>query len=85
MKNKNLINELIESNPELLVMDGFNDCIIGVTRRIGSEDHFAYSIQKVINKLMGDGASYEEAYEFFEFNQLGSWVGESTPCFIQEI
>jgi hypothetical protein len=34
---------------------------------------------------MGDGASYEEAYEFFEFNQLGSWVGESTPCFIQEI
>jgi hypothetical protein len=85
MKNKeNRINELLDANPELLVMEGFNDCIIGVTRRIRSEDHFAYSIKRIIKKLMADGTSYEDAYEFFEYNQLGAWVGESTPCFIHD-
>jgi hypothetical protein len=24
----------------------------------------------------------EEALEWFEFNQIGAWVGDSTPCFI---
>ena len=80
--NNEELQELIDSNPDLLVMDGFNDCIIGVTQRMGSELHFAYSTEKVIKKLMLDGSSYEDAYEFFEFNQLGAWVGPSTPCFV---
>jgi hypothetical protein len=25
--------------------------------------------------------SHEEAEEFFEFNVIGSWVGDYTPCF----
>jgi hypothetical protein len=31
---------------------------------------------------MKEGMDYEEAEEFFEFNQIGAWLGESTPCFI---
>jgi hypothetical protein len=30
---------------------------------------------------MDDGMSYDEAEEFFEYNQIGAYVGESTPCF----
>ena len=26
--------------------------------------------------------SEEEAYEYFEFNQMGAWMGEGTPCFL---
>lgn len=26
---------------------------------------------------------YEGAVEFFDFNVLGSWVGEGTPAFVQ--
>jgi len=26
--------------------------------------------------------SGEEAEEYFQFNQLGAWFGELTPCFI---
>lgn len=28
-----------------------------------------------------DGMSLEDAEEFFEFNVIGSWVGDGTPCF----
>ena len=24
----------------------------------------------------------EEAFEFFDYNQIGAWMGEDTPCFI---
>jgi hypothetical protein len=28
-----------------------------------------------------DGMSYEDALEFFDFNVIGAWMGEGTPCF----
>jgi hypothetical protein len=31
---------------------------------------------------MENDMSYEEAEEFFEYNQIGAYVGESTPCFL---
>ena len=66
----------------MLKMDGFNDCIMGVCRRFGQEDIIAYDYDKVIEKLMLD-MTYDEAVEYFEFNQIGAWVGDQTPCFIQ--
>ena len=34
---------------------------------------------------MSDGeSSYEEAMEYYEFNQLGAWVGDGTPCFLDK-
>lgn len=29
-----------------------------------------------------DEMAYEEAYEFFSYNIIGSWMGENTPVFI---
>jgi hypothetical protein len=70
-----------EGEDGLLVMDGFDDCIIGVGQRF--TDHFVvYDLEKVIAKLMEQGMSEEEAIEFHEFNQLGAWVGPGTPVFL---
>ena len=77
------IEELIENYPDLIRMDGFDDCIIGVTSRFGQSEHFAYSVDKIIDKLMEDGMNGEDAYEFFQFNQVGAYVGETTPCFVE--
>lgn len=77
------IEELIENYPDLIRMDGFDDCIIGVTSRFGQSEHFAYSVDKIIDKLMEDGMNREDAYEFFQFNQVGAYVGETTPCFVE--
>ena len=69
---------------EFLFMDGYDDCIVGVCRRYGFEEPvIAYDEEKVLLKLMFSGLSEEEAQEFFEFNQIGAWVGEKTPVFIQ--
>lgn len=36
----------------------------------------------IMKKLMSQGMSNEEAIEFFEFNQIGAFVGDKTPCFV---
>jgi hypothetical protein len=42
-------------------------------------------LNKVLAALMQDGATHEEAVEWFEFNMVGAWVGEFTPAFIETL
>ena len=63
-------------------MDGFNDCILGLCHEFGRPAVIAYDLQKVLRKMMGEGMTESEAIEFFEFNQLGAWLGPMTPVFI---
>ena len=70
-----------ESNG-LLVMDGFDDCIVGICHRF-HDSFVVYDHRKVIAKLMAEGMSEEEALEFHGFNQLGGWHGEHTVGFIE--
>jgi hypothetical protein len=66
----------------MMKMDGYNDCILGTCLRFGQEPIVAYDLEKVLLKLESDGLTREEAVEWFEFNQIGAWVGDLTPCFI---
>ena len=68
----------------VLVMDGYDDCVIGVLERFGMDPVVMYDKEKVINKIMDEspGGSYEEAVEYYEFNQLGGWHGDKTPGFL---
>lgn len=67
---------------DVILMDGFDDCVIGVCQRHGQEDIAAYDLERVIDKLVEMGMDDAEAREFWEYNQIGSWVGEKTPCYI---
>ena len=78
-------DELAEIDPDLMLMDGFDDCIIGICESFGGESVVAYDYDKVIAQLESQGMSEEEAVEFHEFNQLGAYVGERTPVFIHRI
>lgn len=72
-----------ESNPQALKADGFDEAIIGVASRCGSNDLIAYDSSKCLTILMErDGMDYEEALEFFEYNVIGAYMGENTPIFI---
>jgi hypothetical protein len=80
-----LIDDLLSqfTDDELVRMDGYDDCIIGIVEQYGRSPIICYDKSKVIQKLMDDGIeSEEEAQEFWEFNQVGAWVGEYTPCFV---
>jgi hypothetical protein len=75
--------EIAEINPDALLCDGFDDAIIGIAERINMEPVVAYSVEKIIEIMMNkDGMTYEEALEYYDYNILGSWMGENTPIFI---
>lgn len=76
---------LAENFPDALVMDGYDDCIVGICTRFGQEPIVAYDRQKVIAKLVAGGMTEEDAEEWFEFNQIGAWMGDTTPCFIDRL
>mgnify|MGYP003123196400 FL=1 len=79
---KELIQDYIDAGEPLLKMDGFDDCIAGVVERIGQDPIICYDKNKVLDQMVRDGMTYEEAVEYFEYNQMGAWVGERTPCFL---
>jgi len=80
---KELIQDYIDAGEPLLKMDGFDDCIAGVVERIGQDPIICYDKAKVLDQMIvSDGMSYEEAVEYFEYNQIGAWVGDRTPCFL---
>lgn len=70
------------SGQELLFLDGHDNAIMGLARQFNTES-IAYNKRKVIENLCLRGdMDHEEANEFFEFNIVGSYVGEHTPTFI---
>lgn len=70
----------------MIRMNGFDDCIAGVVERFGQPDILCYDIDKVIEKLMEqDRMTYEGAVEFWQYNQLNVWAGDSTPCFLRSL
>lgn len=69
----------------LMTMDGYDDCILGVASGCGVEPRFVYSYERIIQRLITDGMTREEAVEFHEFNQAGAYVGPQGPLFLEEI
>jgi len=70
---------------DLRFMDGFDDCIEGLVESIGQPNVVCYDKDKVIAKLMEDGIECDEADDYFNYNQLGAYVGQTTPCFLTKI
>lgn len=78
--NRELLAELEE---DILLMDGFDDAIIGYSQRINDPTLAVYSWELMIKILMErDGMSDEEAMEYIDYNCLGAWVGERTPIIV---
>lgn len=70
---------------DLLFADGYDDCICGVIERYGMPCVVCYDIEKIISNIMSESFSREEAMEHFNYNILGSYVGEYTPCFLNKV
>ena len=76
--------KITEQYPELLIADGFDKAIIGLSTSINKMS-VAYDTNKCIKILMSrDKISREEAIEYFEYNVAGAYVGDNTPTFIYD-
>lgn len=79
-----LREQIAEDYPDLLVLepDYFDEAIVGVAQRIGM-DVICYDKEKVLELLcVKEEMTYEDAIEHFEYNIIGSWVGDTTPVFL---
>ena len=75
------LQALFEEYPGLLKADGFDDALLGVVERFNMPWVFLYDYDKMIDIMVSGGMTYQDAAECFEFNIIGAWVGDSTPCF----
>ena len=68
----------------MLLADGYEKAFIGTTISAFSRKQVAlYDYDKCIMILMNDNEwSEEDALEWFNFNTIGSWVGDDTPIFV---
>lgn len=75
-----IINDLAEG---AVILDGFNDSIIGITEEFGNGSRILYSKEKIIKTLMErDGMTEEESLEYYDFNILGLFAGDQNPVFL---
>jgi hypothetical protein len=78
------MDRLAEEYPDLLRMDGFDDAILGVVERIGLQT-VCYDLNKVIEILIKQGMDEQDAWDWYQFNMVGAWVGEATPVFLERL
>lgn len=76
---KDIIETLEELNPEAIMYDGFDAALVGIIARCSTEPLALYDREKCIRILVDQGATYEEALDYFCFNVEGCWAGPHTP------
>ena len=62
--------------------DKYDPCLVGVVRGAGMDSRACYSYEKVMEAILQDGHSLEDAQEHFSYNVIGAYVGLNTPCFL---
>lgn len=83
----NIRTELTDAWEEdflFLTEEEFDSAVIGVQERIGQPAVIAYDTAKIID-ILSRSMTRDEAWEYFEFNILGAYVGEKTPVFVTPI
>jgi hypothetical protein len=81
------INQHLENiGQSALLMDGFDEALIGFSKRINEPLLAVYKWQRMVQILKNrDKMSYEEAVEYIEYNCIGAWIGEQTPIIVMPI
>lgn len=82
VSKKEMLDYISTLNPGAVYPTGCEEAVIGYVERFGMEPLVLLDRTKCIEILTsGDEMSGEEAEEFFEYNIMGAWVGEGTPCY----
>lgn len=81
------IQQHLESLGEnALLMDGFDEAVIGFSQRINEPMLAVYSWDKMMDTCMKrDGMTWDEAEEYISYNCIGAWVGEQTPIIVMPV
>ena len=80
---RDYISENFEGDGVIILPKHFDSAIIGIAERCGLGPIIAYDTDLVIEAIMAhDGVTHEEAIEWYDYNIVGAYDGETTPIFI---
>lgn len=81
---REMLTEMVDGkNDWTMFADGFDDAIIGID---STTQRVIYSVRLCYEVLMErDDMDFDEAQEFFAFNVLGSYMGEKTPIWCNDV
>lgn len=66
-----------------VLLDGFEDCIIGIVEEFGNGRRLLYSKDMILDKLQKEySTTLSDAEEFYEYNILGLHAGEQNAVFL---
>ena len=81
-----------EINPEALMANGFDDCLVGYLEQCGQPAALCYDAEKMVEKvaremqLQNPELSPEDArsnaQEYLDFNTFGSYNGPGSPMWL---
>ncbi len=78
-------DDLGELNPEAVIFDGFDDCIVGYATRMNMPAVIVYDEDLMVANMMARGElDLDEAVEYLSFNTFGMWAGEGTPMILRK-
>jgi hypothetical protein len=86
-RRQTLVDQYTDGEEHLLFLDPeyFDEAIIGVAFNATGVFCVAYSEPKIIELLIKhDKMDPDEAMEWYQFNIVASYLGESTPLFIDD-
>ena len=66
-----------------VLLDGLEDCIVGIVEEFGNGKRILYSKELILQKLQTrDLMTREDAEEFYDYNILGLHAGEQNAVFL---
>ena len=79
----NFVVDIDEYAEGAILLDGLEDCIIGIVEEFGNGRRILYSKDMILDKLQKrDGMTSSEAEEFYEYNILGLHAGDQNAIFL---
>jgi hypothetical protein len=84
-KRQAILEEVeIQELEEVLLADGHDDAILGLVDVGEGRIVVAYSTKMILQGLVNEGLTWDEASEHFEFNIRGAYCGPGTPVYVQD-
>tara|TARA_S200002703_G_scaffold89795_1_gene77459 strand:+ start:434 stop:703 length:270 start_codon:yes stop_codon:yes gene_type:complete len=79
-----IIKQLVKENPEALLMEpreDFDQAVVSITTNQEGQVVAVYDEVKIIDVLVDQGMTEDEAWEYFYFNIEGAYMGKNTPVY----
>jgi hypothetical protein len=77
-----ILQQIIDNEPDeqWLKADGFDGAVIGT-----AGDVLVYSAEMILDILVEEGMTMEDALEHYSYNVSGAYVGDKTPIYVWDM